>query len=152
MIAVLNLLLVIAAAAATEPSIPTCVAPDGARIVVDLAIEDEERALGLMYRDVLPADRGMIFIFESDERWPFWMKNTFIPLDLIWIDASGTVVEVRAGAKPCRADPCPSYTPLRPGRAVLEVNAGFAAAHGIAAGEVIRCEGVPGYPAKGRVK
>jgi hypothetical protein len=135
-----------AAAAATPP--PVCTAPDGARIRLELAISPEERAMGLMFRDALAADAGMLFVFPEDDRHPFWMKDTFIPLDLVWLDAQGKVVDVRAGVQPCRRDPCPSYTALAAGRAVLEVNAGFAAKHSIAVGARIRCENVPEFPAR----
>ncbi len=131
---------------------PLCVAPDGSRIKLELAITDQERADGLMFRDQLAADSGMLFIFDRDERWPFWMKNTFIPLDLVWLDAAGKVVFVRADVQPCRADPCVSYSSPRPARVVLEVNSGYAKAHGIVPGAELRFEGVDGYPVKGAGK
>jgi len=147
---VIETILVLAAvAAAPTPVPPVCIAPDGARVQVDLAIKDDERALGLMFRDSLPAGSGMLFVFPENERWPFWMKNTFIPLDLVWLDGSGLVVDVRADVQPCRSDPCPSYTPVARARAVLEVNAGIAKAHGIKTGAKVRCEGVAEYPVKG---
>jgi uncharacterized protein len=153
---VLEQLMTLAVAAAATASAaappPVCIAPDGARIRLELAISREERGLGLMFRDTLPADSGMLFLFTEDDRHPFWMKDTFIPLDLVWLDPAGKVVDVKAGVQPCRRDPCPSYTPAGKGRAVLEVNAGFAAAHGIAAGAQVRCENVPEYPVKGPVK
>lgn len=139
----------IALAAAAAPTQPLCVAPDGTRMRLELALTDEERANGLMFRDVLPPDSGMLFIFESDDLVPFWMKNTFIPLDLIWLSSAGEVVDVRADAQPCRADPCPNYTPAKPGRAVLEVNAGFAAAHGLRPGVILGFRDVPGFPLPG---
>jgi hypothetical protein len=142
-----TLALVLAVAAA--PSQPLCVVPDGAQVLLELARTDEERADGLMFRDTLPPDRGMLFIFETDGLVPFWMKNTFIPLDLIWLSAAGEVVDVRADAQPCRADPCPNYDPSKPGRAVLEVNAGFAAAHGVRPGVFLRFRDVPGFPLPG---
>lgn len=148
----ISALLALATVTATPASPPACVIPDGTRIRLDLAIRDEERFLGLMFRDSLPADSGMLFIFPEEGRHPFWMKNTFIPLDLIWLDAAGAVVEVRANVEPCRSDPCPSYVPLKSGRAVLEVNAGFAKAHGLSPGVVLRWEGVPDYPVKGGAK
>jgi uncharacterized membrane protein (UPF0127 family) len=150
---VLELLLILAAATATPtPAPPACIAPDGTRVRVDLAIDDQERVLGLMFRDSLPPDQGMLFIFPQDDRYPFWMKNTFIALDLVWLDQGGRVVEVKTDVQPCRTDPCPSYTPSVKGRAVLEVNAGFAKKHGIAAGATLRCENVPGFPLKGQAK
>ena len=140
----LSLVLSLAAAAATPP--PACVAPDGSRIVLELALTDEEKAQGLMFRDSLPADRGMLFVFPDDGIHPFWMKNTFIPLDMVWLSASGAVVEVRADVPPCRLEPCPSYANSRAARAVLELAAGAAAKHRVAPGAVLRCSGVPGFP------
>jgi len=143
------LLAAVALAAAAVPPRPTFVAPDGTEVRLELALTDEERAQGLMFRDALAADAGMLFIFEAEEPVPFWMKNTFIPLDMIWISSEGEAVDVHAGVPPCRSDPCPSYAPSKPGRAVLEVNAGFAAAHGIRPGVRLRFRDVPGFPAAG---
>ena len=140
---------VLALAAAVTPVQPVCVAPDGARIRLELAVTDEERADGLMFRDSLAADHGMLFLFEADGRVPFWMKNTFIPLDMIWLSAAGEVVDVHANVQPCRSDPCPNYEPARPGRAVLEVNAGFANAHGVRPGLLLQFRDVPGFPVAG---
>lgn len=125
---------------------PACVIPGGTTIHLELALTDQEKVLGLMFRDNLPADRGMLFPFKTDSNLPFWMKNTYIPLDFVWLDASGTVVDVRSDVPPCESDPCPSYSSHHPARAVLEVNAGFAAAHGIHPGVKLSFEGVPGYP------
>jgi len=140
---------VLALAAAVTPVQPVCVAPDGARIRLELAVTDEERADGLMFRDSLAADHGMLFLFEADGRVPFWMKNTFIPLDMIWLSSTGEVVDVHANVQPCRFDPCPNYEPARPGRAVLEVNAGFANAHGVRPGLLLQFRDVPGFPVAG---
>jgi uncharacterized membrane protein (UPF0127 family) len=141
----MSFLLLIAALAANPPA-PSCLLPDGTHVTLEVAVSDQERMLGLMYRDQLPSDHGMLFIFEADGIWPFWMKNTFIPLDLVWLDASGKVVEVRADVQPCRMDPCPSYRPRSEARTVLEVNAGAAARHGIVTGSRLRFSGVEGYP------
>ncbi|HVN31741.1 MAG TPA: DUF192 domain-containing protein [Thermoanaerobaculaceae bacterium] len=138
-----------ALAAAVAPSAAECVTPDGARVHLELAVSDEERQLGLMFRDMLPADHGMLFLFESDGSLDFWMKNTFIPLDFVWLSGSGEVVEVRANVPPCLSDPCPSYASGKPARAVLEVNAGFAAAHGVRPGERLTFHNVPGFPVPG---
>ncbi len=143
------LTLALALAAAVAPAKPTCVAPDGTRVSLELALTDEEKQLGLMFRDSLPANDGMLFVFDADGPLDFWMKNTFIPLDFVWLSAAGEVVDVRARVQPCRADPCPSYPSARPARAVLEVNAGFAAAPGIAPGARLTFADVPGYPAAG---
>lgn len=145
----LALIIASALAATPPPTPPLAIMPDRARVMLELAITDRERALGLMFRENLPEDRGMLFLFDEPRVHPFWMKYTFIPLDMIWLDAEGRVVDLRANVPPCRSDPCPSYSPRAPDSAVLEVNAGFAAAHGVAIGSVLRFENVPGYPAGG---
>jgi uncharacterized membrane protein (UPF0127 family) len=144
--------LALVVAAALSPGKPACVAPDGTRVALELALTDEEKQLGLMFRDSLGANDGMLFIFNADGSLDFWMKNTFIPLDFVWLSAAGEVVDVRAGVQPCRADPCPSYPSAKPARAVLEVNGGFAAAHGIRPGVRLQFENVPGYPVGGAAR
>lgn len=139
--ALVTLLLCLAA-----PPQPTCTLPDAATIRLELAVTDEEREIGFMFRDVVPAGTGMLFLFPQDGIWPFWMKNTMVGLDFIWLDAAGKVVEVRADVPPCRADPCPSYAPTASSRAMLEMVAGSAAKHGITPGVALRFSGVPGFP------
>jgi uncharacterized membrane protein (UPF0127 family) len=144
----LALLLVLAAAAPAE-SVPSCVVPDGTRLVLELALTDKEKTTGLMYRDSLAADHGMLFVFGTDDILAFWMKNTLIPLDIVWFDAAGKVADVHADAQPCRADPCPKFSNKQPARAVLLVNAGYAAAHGLKPGAAAIFQGVPRFPAGG---
>jgi uncharacterized membrane protein (UPF0127 family) len=69
----------------------------------------------------------MLFIFEEERIYPFWMKNTLIPLDMIWIDKNGKIIDIQI-AEPCTQDPCRSYTPSGSGLYVLELNAGRAKA------------------------
>ena len=142
----LALLLVLATAAPVDTT-PLCVVPDGTRLVLELALTDKEKATGLMYRDTLAADHGMLFVFDRDDILSFWMKNTLIPLDIIWFDAGGRIVDVTANAQPCRADPCPKFSNARPARAVLLVNAGYATAHGLKPGAAATFQGVPRFPA-----
>ncbi len=139
--------------AAVAPStqaveLPTATLDNGFTIELELAITPEEVANGLMFRPSLAVDRGMLFIFEVERQPSFWMKNTLVPLDLIFLDASGTVVDIVADAQPCAADPCPTYTSEELARAVLELAAGSAEAQGLAAGSVISFEKTPGYPAE----
>jgi len=145
---VLSLMLALSLAAAAPPP-PACTLPDGTRVALELALNEREWATGLMFRDSLPPTGGMLFVFTADDRRPFWMKNTFIPLDMLWLDAKGAIVAVRADVQPCRSDPCPTYDPGTTSRAVLEVNAGFAAAHGLRVGVPLAFAGVGGYPAAG---
>jgi uncharacterized membrane protein (UPF0127 family) len=137
---------VLLAALAAAPPQPACTLPDDFHVKLEVAVSEKERELGLMFRDNLPADEGMIFLFPQDDRWPFWMKNTFIPLDLIWLDDQGRVVDLLPEAPPCQHDPCPSYAPRAPARAVLELNGGAAAKHDVKLGSTLRFEEVPGYP------
>jgi uncharacterized membrane protein (UPF0127 family) len=145
----LALLLVLAAVAQAD-NVPQCIAPDRSRIVLELALTDQEKATGLMFRDSLAADHGMLFVFDKDDILAFWMKNTLIPLDIVWLDAAGRVADVHPDAQPCHADPCPKYSNKLPARAVLLVNAGFAAAHGLKPGAAATFQGVPRFPAGGK--
>ena len=146
------LILALALMVAVPPGAHECVTPDGTHVHLELALTDEEKQLGLMFRDTLPSDHGMLFIFDADGPLEFWMKNTFIPLDFVWVSAAGEVVYVRASVPPCRSDPCPSYGSGKPARAVLEVNAGFAAAHGVRPGEQLKFQNVTGFPVSGGKK
>jgi hypothetical protein len=99
---------------------------------VELATNSAERAVGLMFRKELPEGRGMLFDFHEDQPVQFWMHNTYISLDMIFIAGDGRVVRVAENAKPMSDDLIPSG---RPARAVLEVIAGTARKFGIAAGD-----------------
>jgi uncharacterized membrane protein (UPF0127 family) len=99
---------------------------------VELATNAAERAVGLMYRKELPEGRGMLFDFHDEQPVQFWMHNTYIPLDMIFIAGDGRVVHVAENAKPMSDDLIPSGRPVR---AVLEVIAGTARKFGIAAGD-----------------
>jgi len=106
-----------------------------AQFDVELADDAESRATGLMHRESLPRSAGMLFVYPESRRVGFWMKNTLIPLDMIFIDATGTVTFVHANAQPHDESPVigPDDT-----RAVLEVNGGISARLGIAPGSEIR--------------
>lgn len=127
---------------------PRVVFPDGHVVWVEIADTDELRAQGLMYRDHLASDDGMLFLFAQDGEYPFWMKNTRIPLDMIWIDKDRRVAAVKFDVPPCRADPCPSYPPNAFSRYVLEMAGGVAKQHGLKAGDVLRFEGTETFQAR----
>ncbi|HMF06905.1 MAG TPA: DUF192 domain-containing protein [Methylocella sp.] len=99
---------------------------------VELATNAAERAVGLMYRKELPEGHGMLFDFHEDQPVQFWMHNTYISLDMIFIAGDGRVMRVAENAKPMSDDLIPSGRPVR---AVLEVIAGTARKLGIAAGD-----------------
>lgn len=92
---------------------------------VELAKNDAERERGLMDRTELDMDSGMFFIFEKEGIYPFWMKNTLIPLDIIWINKDHKIVFISKDVQPCKTFICPSVSPGRSARYVLEINAGL---------------------------
>lgn len=120
---------------------PRVVFPDGFVVNVEIAANDELRAQGLMYRDHLDPGTGMLFLFPREGEYPFWMKNTLIPLDMIWIDSNKRVAHVKYEVPPCRVVDCPSYPPNARARYVLEVAGGEAKKHGLKAGDMLRFEG-----------
>jgi uncharacterized membrane protein (UPF0127 family) len=102
---------------------------------VEIADDDDERQKGLMFREQLAEDEGMLFIFPSERRNSFWMHNTLIPLDMFFIDSSWTVVGVVEKAEPLTDSP---RQVARMSQYVLEVPGGFAKRHGYGAGQKLR--------------
>lgn len=99
----------------------------GQRYAVEVADTDETRARGLMFRDSLAEGHGMFFIHEREERLAYWMKNTRIPLDILYFDASLQLVSQQRNVPPCSlGDRCPPYPSRAPALYVLELNAGEA--------------------------
>ena len=99
----------------------------GQRYTVEIADDDAERARGLMFRDTLADDRGMLFIHEVQQPLAYWMKNTRIALDILYFDDARRLVSQQRGVPPCSlGDACPSYPSGAPARYVLELNAGQA--------------------------
>jgi hypothetical protein len=124
------------------PAGPRVVLPSGAVYRLELARTPEEQAQGLMFRESLPEKTGMLFLFGDKSVHRFWMKNTMIPLDMVWMDADGRVLFVSADTPPCKADPCSSYGPESPAAMVLEIAGGKAAKEKIGIGSVLRFENV----------
>ncbi|GAB3753495.1 DUF192 domain-containing protein [Lysobacter olei] len=108
----------------------------GARYSVEVADDDNERAQGLMFRDAMDRDRGMLFIHDTEEIQAYWMKNTRIPLDILYFDSARRLVSQQRDVPPCTlGDGCPSYPSTGPARFVLELNAGEAKRLGLNDGE-----------------
>ncbi|HEV8693669.1 MAG TPA: DUF192 domain-containing protein [Lysobacter sp.] len=100
----------------------------GQRYAVEIADDDAERERGLMFRDELASDRGMLFIHDREEPQAYWMKNTRIPLDILYFDNSRRLVSQQRDVPPCAlGDGCPPYPSSVAARYVLELNAGEAA-------------------------
>ena len=110
-----------------------------ARFTIDLADDPGERAQGLMNVPEMPVGRGMLFLYERPQRATFWMRNTLIPLDMIFADTSGTITHIHENAIPL------DETTIDGGEgviAVLEINGGLAGQIGISVGDTLRHPGL----------
>lgn len=103
---------------------------------VELANTPEKRVKGLMYRESLDKDKGMLFEFQDESERSFWMKDTFIPLDIIFINNEKVIVNITT-ALPCQNMPCKNYHSGKPAMYVLEINAGEASKRNIKIGDKI---------------
>jgi uncharacterized membrane protein (UPF0127 family) len=99
--------------------------PDGFSITAEVAISDEERQLGLMFREKLNHDQGMIFVFKDEDFHFIWMKNMKISIDILWLDKEKRIVHIERNAPPCKKPPCASYSSKIPAMYVLEIKAGM---------------------------
>lgn len=102
---------------------------------VELATTSFEKELGLMFRNELPRDRGMLFVFKGEGVHSFWMKNTYIPLDMIWLSRNKEVVYIKKNAFPCKDSECPPIVPDKSALYVLEINGGTADQLGLNIGD-----------------
>ena len=93
---------------------------------VEVANSAKERQEGLMYRKSLPKNEGMLFIFPRSGYYNFWMKNTLISLDMIWLNEAKEVIFIKHQAQPCVKEPCPSFGPNQRAKYVLEIKGGLA--------------------------
>lgn len=105
--------------------------PDGTVITSELAVTDEERLTGLMFREKINPDQGMLFIFDQEDVHPIWMKNMKIPIDILWLDNDKRIVHIEQNVPPCVTDDCPSYAGLTPSKYVLELKQGGVKAHAL---------------------
>jgi len=112
-------------------------------VTLDAEIADDSEKIekGLMFREMLPENRGMLFIFEEERKYQFWMMNMKFNIDMIWLDANGKVVHIVEDAEPCidaaHTSLC-TFTPDEPAKYVLEVNSGFVQKHKINEDSVMR--------------
>ena len=111
----------------------------GIPVYVDVANDPEEQSRGLMFRKSMEWNNGMLFVFEDVKYLSFWMKNTYIPLDMIFVDKDLRIVDIKEDVQPCplQEDICPSYPSKQPAKYVLEVNAGFIQQNGIRVGDIL---------------
>lgn len=125
-------------ALAQSQSLPTQVIEvDRQSIVAEIADEAGERQIGLMNRRSMPEGHGMLFVFERAEPVAFWMRNTLIPLDMLFFGEDGVVHTVHSYVPPCTTPDCPLYPAEKPTKYVLELNAGEAASLSLGVGSTL---------------
>lgn len=120
--------------------IPTITTPEGFSIYLEIAETVDKRSKGLMFRKSLEANHGMLFIFPEMGYWTFWMKNTLISLDILWMDESGKILHVESRVPICTKadDSCPRYYSTQESRYVLEIQAGMANELGLKPGKQLK--------------
>lgn len=107
----------------------------GVTLSVELAETAADQERGLSSRDSMAADHGMLFIFDHESNWDFWMKGMKFSLDIIWFDSNKRAVFIEQDLQPCSPEQCPIFTPPVEAMYVLEVNAGFVGANEIFLGD-----------------
>ena len=131
----LSILPLIPALAACSAHAAPTVELKGQRFEVELATTPEAQQRGLMFRDSMADDHGMLFVFDNMQPRVFWMKNTHIPLDILYFDNNYKLVSAQERVPPCRSDPCTQYPSTGPAQYVLELNSGMAAKLGVRPGD-----------------
>ena len=104
---------------------------------IEVARTESERERGLMFRKNLSQNTGMLFVFDKEAIYPFWMKNTLISLDIIWIRKDKKIVFIKENAEPCDTDACPHINPAAEALYVLEINAGISENFGLKIGDSV---------------
>jgi len=107
----------------------------GQELRVSVVATPEDRAKGLGGRTGLASDEGMLFAFESDAKYRFWMKDMLFTIDIVWISDTGEVVDIRKNVSPATYPEV--FTPIAPARYVLELPAGFAEAYSVRTGDIV---------------
>lgn len=107
------------------------------KFYVEVADDSEKRQLGLMHRESMDDDKGMIFIYPEEQKVAFWMKNTLIPLDMIFMDDDFEVIDYFTDVPPCEADPCSHYVPTKNPKYIVELNAGKISEIGLKRGDLV---------------
>jgi len=98
--------------------------PGGEVITSELAVSPAQRQQGLMFRERLNLDQGMLFVFEREGRHSFWMKNMTFAIDILWLDSEKRIIHIEQEVPPCESEDCPSYGPAVSAMFVLELAAG----------------------------
>jgi len=115
---------------------------DGTKITAEIADDDKEQELGLSNRDALDYNKGMLFVFDYENNWAFWMKDMRFPIDMIWLNTDGNIVYIQKNAQPCK-EGCDSFVSNKPAKYVVEVNSGFADKHVLKIGDIVKIKFTP---------
>jgi hypothetical protein len=126
-------------APAVDNSVPVTL-PGGVKIRAELKTDPADMARGMMFRDQLPPDRGMLFVHQTPGLYPYWMHNVRVALDILWLDSGKRIVEISAGTPPCLkpASECPSYGGRAEAQYVLELAGGQAGKMGLSVGQQLQ--------------
>lgn len=106
-------------------------------VSAEVARSTQEISQGLMYRESLCDNCGMLFYLPQNSQTSFWMKNCKINLDMIFIDSDGEIIEIKSDLPPCYVPPCPLYRPVSPYTYVLEMSGGWSAENGVTSGDTV---------------
>lgn len=112
--------------------------PDGTRYRAEVVTSKFDMSRGMMFRDSLAPDRGMLFIHGEPGKFPYWLYQVRLPLDLIWMDQNRLITEIVPNAEPCKSESaakCPQFGGNRRSLFILELNAGTAAKHNLKPGD-----------------
>jgi uncharacterized membrane protein (UPF0127 family) len=115
--------------------------PNGKQVRAEMMLKDVDILRGMMFRDSLAPDRGMLFIHQRPDKYKYWMYQVRIPLDIIWMDRERRIVEISAGTPPCKAEKssqCPTYGGNFDALYVLELGGGMTAKYGLRVGDTLR--------------
>ncbi len=113
----------------------TVIFPKGHIFRLEVAKTEKQWLKGLMFRKYIPENGGMLFLYPKEGYYAIWMKNCYIPLDLIWLDSKGRIIYFVNNAVPCQEEPCPVYQPIMKAKYVIEVNAGTIKKLGLKVGD-----------------
>lgn len=111
-------------------------------VSVEVVSKQEDLERGLMFRASMDQDKGMLFVFGSDDKYKFWMKNMHFSLDILWLSVDQHIVYIGANIPACKNDPCPVYDPGQNARYVLELNSGYTASRYWKVGDQLKLKGI----------
>ena len=113
----------------------TVIFPGNRVFRLEVAETPDQWIRGLMFRKYLSPRSGMLIVYPKEDYYGIWMKNCYIPLDIIWLDSKGRIIYLIEKALPCKEEPCPVYEPIMKARFVIEINAGTVKRLGLKTGD-----------------